>query len=482
MLALLTLDLQNRTVTLLDIVVTPQGGFELNIIGLCPPILSVLHSVFIPTIIPRMIGLSPGTHLQMTHPFECILQSIAAPPSPPSLWGSGNISAVVGAISVDVGAVSGAAAVGTLVMLLLLLLLFQRWRRHRKAMLKEPHLAQGLRARHTEMMALKLPMEIVQAKLVLAKLPEKQHELKPSYTHALPPRPRNPATVRRGDGATMTELPKMGVPVFIVSQPRRERFVSVGTQTTFCEQERSVLSEVLFESPQLETASVGGDLGRGKPHAKNAHLGAGVGAVERASAQGSAPGSASSSAQSSAQCSSSSSRDSGSGTRKATGEATVAAPASGWETGQELPRAQYDLRPKTADHLNVLPPSYTDFGAVAVERASALNVGQVLDGLLAPSGASCQASRSCCAPQAPPHAREGTPSLFPSNFESRQQSTAGRRSENANLFKTTFEKRETHRNDSRCTTVPDYENVETKERQSRQARSHPRNAWYEEAH
>ena len=295
-------------------------------------------------------------------------------------------------------------------------------------MLKEPHLAQGLRARQTEMMALKLPMEIVQAKLVLAKLPEKQHELKPSCTHALPPRPRNPATVRRGDGATMTELPKMGVPVFIVSQPRRERFVSVGTQTTFCEQERSVLSEVLFESPQLETASVGGDLGRGKPHAKNAHFGAGVGAVERAAAQGSAPGSASSSAQSSAQCSSSSSRDSGSGTRKATGEATVAAPASGWETGQELPRAQYDLRPKTADHLNVLPhSSYTDmprgrrnpqlhhedmtldeFGAVAVERASApMNVGRVLDGLLAPSGASCQASRSGCAPQAPPHARAG---------------------------------------------------------------------------
>jgi hypothetical protein len=249
MLALLTLDLQNQTVTLLDIVVTPQGGFELNIIGLCPPILSVLHSVFIPTIIPRMIGLSPGTHLQMTSPFECILQSIAAPPSPPSSWGSRNISAVVG---VDVGAVSGAAAVGTLVMLLLLLLLCQRWRRHRKAMLKEPHLAQGLRARHTEMMALKLPMEIVQAKLVLAKLPEKQHELKPSYTHALPPRPRNPATVRRGDGAAMTELPKMGVPVFIVSQPRRERFVSVGTQTTLCEQERSMLSEVLFEPPNLK--------------------------------------------------------------------------------------------------------------------------------------------------------------------------------------------------------------------------------------
>ena len=86
MLALLTLDLQNQTVTLLDIVVTPQGGFELNIIGPCPPILSVLHSVFIPTIIPRMIGLSPGTHLQMTSPFECILQSIAAPPSPPSSW------------------------------------------------------------------------------------------------------------------------------------------------------------------------------------------------------------------------------------------------------------------------------------------------------------------------------------------------------------------------------------------------------------
>ena len=473
----------------------------------------------------------------MTSPFECILQSIAAPPSPPSSWGSRNISAVVG---VDVGAVSGAAAVGTLVMLLLLLLLCQRWRRHRKAMLKEPHLAQGLRARHTEMMALKLPMEIVQAKLVLAKLPEKQHELKPSYTHALPPRPRNPATVRRGDGAAMTELPKMGVPVFIVSQPRRERFVSVGTQTTLCEQERSVLSEVLFEPPQLETASVGGDLGRGKPHANNAHFGAGSSAVQRASAQGSAPGSASRSAQSSAHCSSSSTRDSGSGTRKATGEATVAAPASGWETGQELPRAQYDLRPKTAAHLNILPPSYTDFGAGVVERASApmnvgrvldgltvpsytdfgagvverasalnvgqvldgllapsytdfgagvverasalMNVGQVLDGLLAPSGASCQASRPGCAPQAPPHAREGTPSLFPSNFESRQQSTAGRRSENANLFETTFEKRETHRNDSRCTTGPDYENVETKERLSRQARSHPRNAWYEDAH
>ena len=379
-------------------------------------------------------------------------------------------------------------------------------------MLKEPHLAQGLRARHTEMMALKLPMEIVQAKLVLAKLPEKQHELKPSYTHALPPRPRNPATVRRGDGAAMTELPKMGVPVFIVSQPRRERFVSVGTQTTLCEQERSVLSEVLFEPPQLETASVGGDLGRGKPHANNAHFGAGSSAVQRASAQGSAPGSASSSAQGSAHCSSSSTRDSGSGTRKATGEATVAAPASGWETGQELPRAQYDLRPKTAAHLNVLPPSYTDFGAGVVERASApmnvgqvldgllapsyndfgagvverasalMNVGQVLDGLLAPSGASCQASRPGCAPQAPPHAREGTPSLFPSHFESRQQSTAGRRSENANLFETTFEKRETHRNDSRCTTGPGYENVETKERLSRQARSHPRNAWYEDAH
>ena len=152
MLALLTLDLQNQPVTILDIVVTPQGGFELNIIGLCPPILSVLHSVFIPTIIPRMIGLSPGTHLQMTSPFECILQSIAAPPSPPFLPpspGSRNISVVVG----DMGAVSGAAAVGTLV-LLLLLLIFQRWRRHRKAMLKEPHLEQGLRAHHTELMAL----------------------------------------------------------------------------------------------------------------------------------------------------------------------------------------------------------------------------------------------------------------------------------------------------------------------------------------
>ena len=210
----------------------------------------------------------------------------------------------------------------------------------------------------------------------------------------------------------------------------------------------------------------------------------------------------------------------------------MVAPASGWETSQELPRAQYDLRPKTADHLNVLPPSsytdmprgrrnpqlhhedmtldefgagvverasapmnvgrvldgllapcYKDFGAGVVERASALmNVSRVLDGLLAPSGASCQASRPGCAPQAPPHAREGTPSLFPSNFESRQQSTAGRRSENANLFETTFEKRETHRNDSRCTTGPDYENVETKERLSRQARSHPRNAWYEDAH
>ena len=327
--------------------------------------------------------------------------------------------------------------------------------------------------------------------------------------------------------AAMTELPFMGVPVSVGTQPRRERSVSVETQTTCCgrersvsvgtqtiyEQECSVLSEVFedTENPEHETASAGGDLGRGEARASDAHLGAGVGAVERAAAQGSAPGSASSSAQSSAQCRSSSSRDSGSGTRKATGEATVAAPASGWETGQELPRAQYDLRPKTADHLNVLPPSYTDFGAVAVERASApmnvgrvldgllapsytdfgavaverasaLNVGQVLDGLLAPSGASCQASRSCCAPQAPPHAREGTPSLFPSNFESRQPSTAGRRSENANLFETTFEKRETHRNDSRCTTVPDYENVETKERQSRQARSHPRNAWYEEAH
>ena len=300
--------------------------------------------------------------------------------------------------------------------------------------------------------------------------------------------------------AAMAELPFMGVPVSVGTQKRRqERSVSVETQTTFCgrersvsvgtqticEQECSVLSEVFedTENPEQETASAGGDLGRGEPRASDAHFGAGSSAVQRASAQGSAPGSASSSAQSSAHCSSSSTRDSGSGTRKATGEATVAAPASGWETGQELPRAQYDLRPKTAAHLNILPPSYTDFGAGVVERASApmnvgrvldgltvpsytdfgagvverasalnvgqvldgllapsykdfgagvverasalMNVGQVLDGLLAPSGASCQASRPGCAPQAPPHAREGTPSLFPSNFESRQQSTAG---------------------------------------------------------
>jgi len=166
MLALLTLDLQNQPVTILDIVVTPQGGFELNIIGPCPPILSVLHSVFIPTIIQRMIGLSPGTHLQMTSPFECILRMglITTPPSPPFLPPSpgsrdisvvvGDMGAVSGAAVGDMGAVSGAAAVGTLVMLLLLLLLFQRWRRHRKAMLKEPHLEQGLRAHHTELMAL----------------------------------------------------------------------------------------------------------------------------------------------------------------------------------------------------------------------------------------------------------------------------------------------------------------------------------------
>ena len=613
MLALLTIDLQNQTVTLLDIVVTPQGGFELNIIGPCPPILSVLHSVFIPTIIPRMIGLSPGTHLQMTSPFECIIRMglITTPPSPPFLPPSpgsrdisvvvGDMGAVSGAAVGDMGAVSGAAAVGTLVMLLLLLLIFQRWRRHRKAMLKEPHLEQGLRAHHTELMALngnrasetracdaatttaraqafvhacavtKLPMEIVQAKLVLAMPPQQQHELKPSCTHALPRRPRNPATDRGVDVAAMAELPFMGVPVSVGTQKRRqERSVSVETQTTFCgrersvsvgtqticEQECSVLSEVFedTENPEQDTASAGGDLGRGEPRASDAH-------VERAFARGSAPGSASSSAQGSAHCSSSSTRDSGSGTRKVTGEATVAAPASGWEAGQELPRAQYDLRPKTADHLNVLPhssytdmprgrrnpqlhhedmtlddfgagvverasapmnvgrvldgllapsytdfgagvverasapmnvgrvldgltvPSYTDFGAGVVERASALmNVGRVLDGLLAPSGASCQASRSGCAPQASPHARAGrragTP---PSNFESRQQSTAGgsRRSENANLFETTFETCETHRNDSHVFhTVPDYENVEIKERLSRPARSQTRNAWF----
>ena len=131
----------------------------------------------------------------------------------------------------------------------------------------------------------------------------------------------------------------------------------------------------------------------------------------------------------------------------------------------------------------LLAPSYKDFGAGVVERASALmNVSRVLDGLLAPSGASCQASRSGCAQQASPHARAGrragTP---PSNFESRQQSTAGgsRRSENANLFETTFETCETHRNDSHVFhTVPDYENVEIKERLSRPARSQTRNAWF----